>query len=198
MGSYVLVLYYSVHGSTAELAKQIARGIEVVDGMEARLRTVPRVSSECEAISPAVPESGAPYVTLADLQHCNGLALGSPTRFGHMAASLKYFWETTTSLWLTGALLNKPACVFSSSASMHGGQESTLLSMMIPLLHHGMVLMGLPYTEPLLTSTTVGGSPYGATHVALEEQTHLFDDEMRLAKALGTRLSKLSQLYQML
>jgi NAD(P)H dehydrogenase (quinone) len=192
MRPYVLILYYSVNGSTAQLAQYIARGVESVEGMEARLRTVPRVSPTCEAVDPVVPENGAPYVSLEDLRHCSGLALGSPTRFGNMAAPMKYFWDTTSSLWLSGALLDKPACVFSSSASMHGGQETTLLSMMIPLFHHGMVLFGLPYTEPALTTTKSGGTPYGATHVALEDQVQLSEDEMHLARALGSRLGRLS------
>ncbi len=190
MSPYILVLYYSLHGSTALLAQYIARGIESVEGIEARLRTVPEVSPMCEATSKEVPDVGAPYVTLDDLRHCKGLALGSPTRFGNMASAMKYFWDTTSALWLSGDLVDKPAVVFSSSASMHGGQESTLLSMMIPLFHHGMVLLGLPYTEPALTSTRSGGTPYGVTHVALNEQTQLTEDEMNLAKALGARLAR--------
>ncbi|MCX7116162.1 MAG: NAD(P)H:quinone oxidoreductase [Gammaproteobacteria bacterium] len=194
MSPYILVLYYSRHGSTALLAQYIARGIESVEGIEARLRTVPEVSPTCEATSKEVPDVGAPYATLDDLRHCKGLALGSPTRFGNMASAMKYFWDTTSALWLSGDLVDKPAVVFSSSASMHGGQESTLLSMMIPLFHHGMVLLGLPYTEPALTSTRSGGTPYGVTHVALDEQTQLTEDEMHLAKALGIRLARHSLL----
>lgn len=192
MAPYALVLYYSTHGSTAQLAQYIARGIESVEGIQACLRTVPRVSPICEATDPAVPETGAPYVTLDELENCAGLALGSPTRFGNMAAPMKHFWDTTSALWLSGALVNKPACVFSSSASMHGGQETTLLSMMLPLFHHGMLLFGLPYTESALSTTRAGGTPYGATHVALEDQVALSEDEMTLAKALGARLGRLS------
>jgi len=192
MRPYVLVLHYSRNGSTALLAQQIARGIASVDGIEARLRTVPPVSTVCEAVEPVVPDAGASYVTLEDLKNCHGLALGSPTRFGNMAAPMKYFWDSTSALWLSGALVNKPACVFSSSTSMHGGQETTLLSMMMPLFHHGMVLVGLPYTESALTSTRSGGTPYGATHVALEDAVDLSKEEMTLAKALGKRIALLS------
>lgn len=194
MAPYALVLYYSTNGSTAQLAQYIARGIESVEGIEARVRTVPRVSPMCEAVDPLVPDTGAPYVTLDELTHCAGLALGSPTRFGNMAAPMKHFWDTTSALWLSGDLVNKPACVFSSSASMHGGQETTLLSMMFPLFHHGMLLFGLPYTEPVLTTTRAGGTPYGATHVALDEQISLSEDELILARALGARLGRLSTL----
>jgi NAD(P)H dehydrogenase (quinone) len=157
---YILVLYYSRHGATAQMAKQIARGIEMA-GLEARLRTVPAVSSECEAVAPSVPEDGAMYATLDDLKNCSGLALGSPTRFGNMAAPLKYFIDGTSSLWLTGELVGKPAGVFTSTASLHGGQETTLLSMMLPLLHHGMLVCGLPYSESALLETRGGGTPYG-------------------------------------
>ncbi|MDR3443271.1 MAG: NAD(P)H:quinone oxidoreductase [Legionella sp.] len=187
---YVLVLYYSRTGSVAQLAQYIARGVERVTGIEARLRTVPSVSTTCEAVDEAVPDSGAPYATLDDLRHCQGLALGSPTRFGNMAAPLKYFLDGTSSLWLAGDLVDKPACVFSSSASMHGGQESTLLSMMIPLLHQGMVLLGVPYTEPALNTTATGGTPYGVTHVSGVTNDHpLSQDEITLAKNLGERLA---------
>ncbi len=180
-------------GATAQLAQYIARGVGLIGNMEARLRTVPPVSPTCEASEPAVPEQGAPYVTLDDLKHCSGLALGSPTRFGNMAAPLKYFLDTTSSLWLAGDLVDKPACVFSSSASMHGGQESTLLSMMIPLLHQGMVLLGVPYTEPALNNTTTGGTPYGVTHVAGIANDHqLSADEITLAKSLGERLARIA------
>lgn len=155
---YILVLYYSRHGATADMARHIARGIEQ-GGLEARLRTVPAVSADCEAVAPAIPEQGAPYATLDDLRHCAGLALGSPTRFGNMAAPLKYFLDGTSSLWLTGELVGKPAAVFTSTASLHGGQESTLLSMLLPLLHHGMLVLGLPYSESALLETKGGGTP---------------------------------------
>ena len=191
---YVLVLYYSRTGSTAQLAQYIARGIENVAGMQARIRTVPPVSATCEAVDKAIPDAGAPYVELDDLRHCSALALGSPTRFGNMAAPLKYFLDNTSALWLAGDLVDKPACVFSSSSSMHGGQESTLLSMMIPLFHHGMLLLGLPYTEPALNNTLTGGTPYGVTHVAgITNDQELSDDEITLAKNLGERLARVAQ-----
>ncbi len=189
--SYILVLYYSRHGATAELAWQIARGIESVQGIEARLRTVPAVSAVCEAVAPEVPPTGAPYVTHEDLRHCAGLALGSPTRFGNMAAALKYFLDGTSSLWLNGALAGKPAGVFTSSSSLHGGQETTLLTMMVPLLHHGMVVLGLPYSEGDLLHTRGGGTPYGPTHFAgPENNLSLTDEERRLCQALGRRLAR--------
>ncbi len=187
---YILVLYYSRTGAVAQLAQCIARGIERIDGIEARLRTVPPVSPTCEATEPAIPDTGSVYATLDDLRHCQGLALGSPTRFGNMAAPLKYFLDTTSSVWLNGDLVGKPACVFSSSTSMHGGQETTLLSMMLPLLHHGMLLLGIPYTEPALSTTTTGGTPYGATHVTGNNNIlTLSADEQLLAKQLGERLA---------
>ncbi|QRN04707.1 NAD(P)H:quinone oxidoreductase [Legionella sp. MW5194] len=190
---YVLVLYYSRSGATAQLAQYIARGIESVEGMEARIRTVPPVSTTCEAVDSPIPDKGAPYATLDDLKDCNGLALGSPTRFGNMAAPLKYFLDQTTPLWLAGDLVDKPACVFSSSASMHGGQETTLTSMMIPLLHQGMVILGLPYTEPQLNTTQSGGTPYGVTHVSgVANDKPISEDEMVLAKRLGKRLASLA------
>ncbi|KTD22134.1 trp repressor binding protein [Legionella lansingensis] len=194
---YVLVLYYSRHGATAQLAQYIARGIEGIGSMEARLRTVPPVSATCEAVDELVPEHGAPYVTLDDLRDCQGLALGSPTRFGNMASPLKYFLDMTTPLWLAGDLVDKPACVFSSSASMHGGQETTLTSMMLPLLHHGMLIIGLPYTEASLSTTRTGGTPYGVTHVAgMSNENPISQDEMILAKQLGKRLGRIAtQLY---
>lgn len=189
--AYVLVLYYSRYGATAQLAQQIARGIEHVDGMEARLRTVAPVSAVCEATESAVPDQGAPYATLDDLRHCSGLALGSPTRFGNMAAPLKYFLDSTSSLWLSGELIDKPACVFTSTSSMHGGQETTLISMMLPLLHHGMMLLGIPYSEPALSATQTGGTPYGASHVAgISSDLPLSADEISLARNLGKRLAK--------
>jgi NAD(P)H dehydrogenase (quinone) len=187
---YILILYYSRTGSVAQLAQYIARGVERVTGIEARLRTVPPISTTCEAVDSPVPDSGAPYATLDDLRYCQGLALGSPTRFGNMAAPLKYFLDGTSALWLAGDLIDKPACVFSSSASMHGGQESTLLSMMLPLLHQGMVLLGVPYSEPSLNDTTTGGTPYGVTHVSgVANDRALSEDEITLAKNLGERLA---------
>lgn len=162
----ILVLYYSQGGAVRDMAKLIARGVESVPGASARLRTVPKVVTAIDSPAPSIPASGDPYVELADLESCAGLALGSPTRFGNMAAPMKYFLDGTTSLWLKGALIGKPAAVFTSTGSMHGGQESTLLSMMLPLLHHGMLLLGLPYSEPSLAATSTGGTPYGASHVA--------------------------------
>ncbi len=187
--SEVLVLYYSQSGSTAEMARTIARGIEEVDGMQARLRTVPAVSTVCEASAPLVPESGAPYAELADLQECSGLILGSPTHFGNMAASLKHFIDGTGSLWMSGAMIDKPAAVFTSTASMHGGQESTLLSMLLPLMHHGMVLVGLPYSEAALHKTSTGGTPYGASRLN-SGNAPLDDDEKTLCLALGRRVAQ--------
>ena len=190
---FILVLYYSRTGAVAQLAQYIARGVGRIDGMEARIRTVPPVSTTCEAVDKTIPDAGAPYVTLDDLRDCSGLALGSPTRFGNMAAPMKYFWDNTSSLWLAGSLVNKPACVFSSSSSMHGGQEATLLSMMLPLLHHGMLLLGSPYTEPALNTTQSGGTPYGVTHVAgVSNDRPLSQDEMILAKGLGERLANIA------
>lgn len=186
----ILVLYYSRHGKTRRLAELIAQGIESVPGIEARLRTVPAVSTVAEATEPEIPASGAPYVELEDLAECAGLAMGSPTRFGNMASAMKYFLDGTASEWLSGTLSGKPAVVFTSTGSLHGGQEATLLSMMIPLLHHGMLVMGLPYTEPELMTTESGGSPYGATHWAgVDGKRPVTDDEKRLAIALGRRLA---------
>jgi NAD(P)H dehydrogenase (quinone) len=186
----LLVLYYSRHGATRKLAECIAQGIESVSGCEARLRTVPQISTVTEATEAQIPTSGAPYVELQDLQECQGLALGSPTRFGNMAAPLKYFLDGTSAQWLSGALSGKPACVFTSTGSLHGGQESTLLSMMLPLLHHGMLLMGLPYTEKNLMTTHSGGSPYGATHWSGIGGDLVMTEETReLAIALGKRLA---------
>lgn len=187
---YILILFYSRQGATAQLAQYIARGVESVDGMEARIRTVPPVSTVCEATQSTIPEHGAPYVSLNDLQNCSGLALGSPTRFGNMAAPLKYFIDSTSPLWLAGSLVDKPACLFTSTSSMHGGQESTLISMMQPLLHHGMVILGIPYTEAALNTTQTGGTPYGASHVAgLNGNQPLSAEEIGLAKYLGKRLA---------
>ena len=186
----ILVLYYSRHGATRKLAELIAQGIESISGCEAVLRTVPAVSAVSEATEPAVPSSGAPYVELTDLENCAGLALGSPTRFGNMAAPLKYFIDGSSGQWLSGALAGKPACVFTSTGSLHGGQESTLLSMMLPLLHHGMLLLGLPYSEPALMTTASGGSPYGATHWSgIAGDNIISDDTRALAIALGKRLA---------
>lgn len=188
--SYILVLYYSRHGATAEMARQIARGVEL-GGLEARLRTVPSVSAECEAVAPEIPTEGAPYASLDDLKNCAGIALGSPTRFGNMAAPLKYFLDGTSGLWLTGALVGKPAGVFTSTASLHGGQESTLLSMMLPLLHHGMLITGLPYSESALLETRGGGTPYGASHHAGNDGKRALDEhEIALCRALGQRLAQ--------
>ncbi|MEO5344158.1 MAG: NAD(P)H:quinone oxidoreductase [Gammaproteobacteria bacterium SHHR-1] len=188
--SYVLVLYYSRHGSTRAMARQIALGIESA-GLEARLRSVPEVSAVCEAVAPKVPDAGAPYASEDDLRHCAGLALGSPTRFGNMAAPLKHFIDGTSPLWLSGALIGKPAAVFGSTSSLHGGQESTLLSMMLPLLHQGMILLGLPYSEADLLSTRSGGTPYGASHLAgPDSDLPLSEEETRLCRALGKRLAQ--------
>ena len=187
----ILVLYYSRHGATRRLAELIGQGIDSVPGCEARLRTVPAVSSVAEATAGAVPDDGAPYVELDDLRECAALALGSPTRFGNMAAAMKYFWDGTSGEWLSGSLAGKPACVFTSTGSLHGGQESTLLTMMVPLLHHGMLVMGLPYTNPELMTTSSGGSPYGPTHWAgLDGKRALTDDEKKLAVAQGKRLAE--------
>ena len=189
--SDILVLYYSRHGATRDLALLIAEGIESVPGANARLRTVPAISTVCEATESSVPNDGAPYVENTDLEECIGLALGSPTRFGNMAAPMKYFWDGSSAQWLSGALIGKPACVFTSTGSLHGGQESTLLTMMIPLLHHGMLLMGIPYSEPDLMSTTSGGSPYGLTHLAhADGRAPISPEEQRLAKAQGKRLAE--------
>jgi NAD(P)H dehydrogenase (quinone) len=190
----ILVLYYSRQGATAELARHVVRGVESVNGATARLRTVPPVAPTTTAIEPAVPDSGPPYATHQDLVECDGLALGSPTRFGNMAAPLKHFLDGTGSLWMNGALDRKPAAVFTSTNSMHGGQESTLLSMMLPLLHHGMYLVGLPFTAPALNRTRTGGSPYGASHLAAAgaAPARLSDDERELAQLLGRRLAELA------
>jgi NAD(P)H dehydrogenase (quinone) len=186
----VLVLYYSRQGSTRKLAELIAQGIESVPGCEARLRTVPSVSAVTQEIEPAVPPSGSPYVELSDLEECVGLAIGSPTRFGNMAAPMKHFLDSTSAQWLSGALAGKPASVFTSTGSLHGGQESTLLTMMIPLLHHGMLMVGLPYSEPSLMNTSSGGAPYGATHWSgANGKQDMTEDTRTLAIALGKRLA---------
>jgi len=187
----ILVLYCSRHGSVAAMAHQIARGVESIPGCTAVIRSVAPVSTTCEATSGPVPADGPPYATLDDLKHCNGLALGSPTHFGNMAAALKYFLDGSSNLWMNGALSGKPAGVFTSSASLHGGQESTLLSMMLPLLHHGMLLLGLPYTEPGLLQTSSGGTPYGPSHLAGSDGNSKLDDiEIALCRALGRRLAE--------
>lgn len=193
----LLVLYYSRHGSTRQLAELIAQGIDSVAGCEARLRTVPALTTVTQALAPAIPSEGAPYVELQDLQECAGLALGSPTRFGNMAAAMKYFWDGTAADWVSGSLVGKPACVFTSTGSLHGGQESTLLSMMLPLMHHGMLLLGLPYTQPQLMSTESGGSPYGATHWSgLDGKKILSNDTRQLTLALGKRLAETALLLK--
>ena len=189
--SEILVLYYSQGGAVRDMAQLIGRGVESVAGIQARIRTVPKVSANCEAIEPEIPTNGDPYVELSDLEECIGIALGSPTRFGNMAAPMKYFLDGTTSLWLKGGLIGKPAAVFTSTGSMHGGNESTLLTMMLPLIHHGMIIVGLPYSEPALSSTQSGGTPYGASHVggALDDKK-VTDDEKKLCIALGKRLAE--------
>jgi len=193
----ILVLYYSQAGATAEMARAIARGVEEVSGMQARLRSVPAVSAVCEAVADSVPEQGAPYASLEDLQQCSGLILGSPTHFGNMAAALKHFLDGTGSLWMSGSLIGKPAAVFTATASMHGGQESTLLSMMLPLLHHGMLLMGLPYSEQALLKTRTGGTPYGASRLTSDtDRQALSDDEKELCRALGRRVAQTAQQLQ--
>ena len=190
----ILVLYYSRGGTTAELARQVCRGVESVPEVRARLRSVPPVSAENERPVTAVPDGGAPFVTVEDLRGADGLVLGSPTRFGHMAAPLKHFLDQTSALWLQGGLAGKPAAVITSTQSLHGGQESTLLSMMLPLLHHGMLLVGLPYTEKQLSTTRSGGSPYGATHVAVTAtEGRLSEEEIQLARALGRRVAQIAE-----
>ncbi len=190
----ILVLYYSRHGATAAMAQQIARGAESVTGFSTRIRTVAEISSRCEAVEDTIPDSGPPYVEADDLLECAGLALGSPTRFGNMAAALKYFIDSTSPLWLQGALAGKPACVFTSTSSLHGGQETTLLSMMLPLLHHGMLLAGIPYTETDLLKTTTGGTPYGVSHVAgADSSLPLSEEEIRLCQAQGRRLAGIAK-----
>lgn len=192
--AYVLVLYYSRHGATAEMARHIARGVEENPAMEALLRTVPAVSPTTEAVEDSIPSEGAPYVSLDELKNCSALALGSPTRFGNMASSMKYFLDGTSSAWMSGALIGKPGGVFTSTASLHGGQESTLLSMMLPLMHHGMLITGLPYSETTLLSTQSGGTPYGPSHLAGKDSNlPLTDDEKKLCRALGKRLADTAQ-----
>ena len=193
MNGTILVIYYSRNGATRQLAELIAEGIESVPGATARIRTVPSVSATSEATEPEIPASGPPYVEQKDLEECVGLALGSPTRFGNMASAMKYFLDNTTSQWLSGTLIGKPASVFTSTGSMHGGQESTLLSMMIPLMHHGMVMVGLPYSNPELMNTQTGGSPYGVTHYAKTDgSAPISADEKKLAIAQGKRLAEIA------
>lgn len=189
--SEILVLYYSQGGAVREMAQLIARGVECVPNIKARIRTVPKVSANCEATEPEIPNSGAPYVEQSDLEECIGLALGSPTRFGNMAAPMKYYLDGTVGLWLKGALIGKPAAVFTSTGSMHGGNETTLITMMLPLMHHGMLMVGLPYSEPELSSTQTGGTPYGASHVggAMDDKP-ISADERKLCLALGKRLAQ--------
>ncbi len=190
----ILVLYYSRHGATRRLAELIAEGVESIPHCNAILRTVPAISTVCEATQPSIPEDGSPYVEYADLENCDGLALGSPTRFGNMASAMKYFWDGSTAQWLSGALSGKPACVFTSSGSLHGGQETTLISMMLPLMHHGMLLLGLPYTNPELSSTTTGGTPYGVSHFAGGSGQHTISkDEHQLALEQGRRLASIAK-----
>jgi len=189
----LLVLYYSVGGSVRRMAELVADGIERVPGAAARLRTVPRVSTGAGASVPVVPDSGPPYCELGDLEECAGLALGSPTRFGNMAAPLKHFWDSTSLLWQRGTLAGKPACVFTSTGSLHGGQEATLVTMMLPLLHHGMLVLGIPYTQPEINATRSGGTPYGASHLAgLADDLPIADDERTLCVAQGRRLAEIA------
>lgn len=190
---YVLIIYYSRQGATAKMANFVARGVESIDGMTARIRTVPAVSAVSESVEPAVPESGAPYVSHNDLEHCRGLILGSPTRFGNMAAPLKYFLDSTSSLWLSGKLVGIPAGVFTSTSSLHGGQEATLLSMMLPLLHHGAVIAGVPYTESALIETQSGGTPYGPSHHAgIDGKLEISEHEKKICQTLGKRIATLA------
>ena len=187
----ILVIYYSQGGAVKEMAQLIARGVESVSGTKARIRTVPKVSANCEATEAEIPTSGDPYCELQDLEECIAVALGSPTRFGNMAAPMKYFLDGTAGLWLKGALIGKPACVFTSTGSMHGGNETTLITMMLPLMHHGMLIVGLPYSEPVLSSTQSGGTPYGASHIggAMDDKK-ITEDEKKLCIALGRRLAE--------
>lgn len=190
---FVLILYYSRSGATADMARHIAAGVESIPGISARLRSVPAVSTTCEATAPEIPEEGAVYAELDDLRNCSALALGSPTRFGNMSAPVKHFLDSTSSLWMNGALIDKPACAFTSSSSLHGGQESTLLTMLVPLLHHGMVYAGIPYSETALINTQTGGTPYGASHVAGARSDRPVDEHERsLCVAQGKRLARLA------
>jgi NAD(P)H dehydrogenase (quinone) len=198
LGIDILVVYYSRKGATAALAREICQGVDAVSGASARLRTVPAVSAVCEAVEPAVPSDGPPYATYEDLAECAGMILGSPTRFGNMAAPLKYWLDGTSSQWLSGTLAGKPAGLFTSTSTLHGGQESTLLTMAVPLLHHGMLIVGVPYTEPVLSSTTTGGSPYGASHVTWNrENDRLSEDDRTVARALGSRVATMALKLQL-
>lgn len=193
MNQEILVLYYSQYGATKQLAQLIARGVESVSGVTARIRSVPKVSTVCEQTAASIPESGSAYVTKEDLAECIGIALGSPVRFGNMSASMKYFWDSTSAEWLGGTLIGKPACVFTSSSSLHGGQESCLLSMMLPLLHHGMCIIGLPYSNSELITTTTGGTPYGVSHVAgANSDREVSKEEKSLALAQGKYLAEVA------
>ena len=190
----ILILYYSHYGATKEMAQHIARGVNAVDDVEATIRTVAPVSNTCEAVEDSIPDYGHPYAQIADFENCDGLLLGSPTRFGNMAAPLKYFFDGTSSLWLSGALIDKPAAIFTSTSSLHGGQESTLLSMMLPLLHHGMMIVGIPYSEKELLSTTTGGTPYGASHLAgHESKNKISEEEKKLCFSLGKRVATIAR-----
>jgi len=192
---YILVLYYSHKGNTAKMAQEVARGIEMVPNIEARVRTVPAISAKTEMIEPGVPEDGPPYATIDDLKNCAGLAMGSPTRFGNMASALKYFLDGTGALWQSGALIDKPACCFTSTASLHGGQETTVLSMQLPLLHHGMIILGVPYSETNLFTTTAGGTPYGASHMAgINSDQPLAESEKIICRTMGKRLASVAKL----
>lgn len=189
----ILVVYYSRHGATAALAREVCHGVDSIAGAAARLRTVPAVSAVCEATEPAVPPDGAPYATHADLEECAGVIVGSPTRFGNMAAPLKYYFDGTGGLWLSGGLAGKPAGLFTSTSTLHGGQETTLLAMALPLLHQGMLIVGVPYTEPALSTTTTGGSPYGASHVTWNRKDdRLSEDEKTVGRALGARVASIA------
>ena len=190
MSTEILVVYYSGNGSTEEMAKKIARGVDEAEGASARLRSVAAVSALCEAVEPDVPESGAPYATLEDMAQCDGMIMGSPTHFGNMAAPMKHYIDSSSSLWMSGAMVGKPAAVFTSTASQHGGQETTLLTMMMPLLHHGMIIVGLPYSEQALLDTTTGGSPYGASHTSAPGNNALSQHEHELCRALGRRVAE--------
>jgi len=190
MSIEILVVYYSTNGSTEEMAKKIARGVEETDGASARLRSVAPVSTVCEAIEPTVPNAGAPYATTEDIEECDGLIMGSPTHFGNVAAPMKHYIDSTSNQWMNGALIGKPAAVFTSTASQHGGQETTLLTMMMPLLHHGMMIVGLPYSEQALLDTITGGSPYGASHTSTKRDNVLSEHEHDLCRALGRRVAE--------
>ena len=190
----ILVLYYSRYGATKEMAQHVGRGVKAVEGVEARIRTVPPVSATCEATEDTIPDEGYPYAELSDLEQCDGLILGSPTRFGNMAAPLKYFLDSTGTQWLSGALIDKPAGVFTSTSSLHGGQETTLITMLMPLLHHGMIIVGIPYNEKELFTTTTGGTPYGSSHLAgAENDKKISEEEKKLCYALGKRVAKFTK-----